>query len=558
MRLVTPESRIDAWAEGEAALAQGDWAGARASFEAILAETPEEPRALDGLSIALSMLPDTSAARETRERAYVAHRQRGDARGAAAAAIFVALGYRIWQANDAAAEGWLARAERCLDGIGPCSERGALEVERAKRTREPAVAESHARRALELARELGDPDLEIAALAQVGVALVRSGQWEDGMALLDEAMAVAMGGEATGTVVICDTCCQTLVACEQIADLRRATEWCRVVVDFSDRRRFTPMHGWCRAIYAGVLASTGEWERAERELLDSLRWYDQGLRGMGDRVIPLARLAELRLRQGRPEEAARLLEGYEEQPQALVPVVRLRLLHGQLGASADLIERRLDALGPDVPEVAALLELLVDVRLAEGALDAAEEAAGRLDELATALRRDNLRALSLLAAARVERARGDEGAVSKLEAAAELFMLLDMPFEEGVACLDLAQAFAGDRPGLAVEEARRSLALFERLGAARKANEAAALLRSFGASGRTAVRAETLTRREREVLALLAEGLTNAEIAARLVISDKTAGHHVSHILRKLGLRNRAEAAAYALRQAAGPASEAP
>jgi DNA-binding NarL/FixJ family response regulator len=86
------------------------------------------------------------------------------------------------------------------------------------------------------------------------------------------------------------------------------------------------------------------------------------------------------------------------------------------------------------------------------------------------------------------------------------------------------------------------------MGATWDADRAAALLRGWGVKGRTGPRdAAALSVREREVLRLVSEGLSNPEIAERLVISVKTAGNHVSSILTKLGLRSRTEAAAYAV-----------
>lgn len=246
-----------------------------------------------------------------------------------------------------------------------------------------------------------------------------------------------------------------------------------------------------------------------------------------------------------------MLEGCEEHPLALVPVARLRLLRGEPATAAAMLERRLEALAADAPGSAPLLPLLVEVRLAQGDADGAAAAAERLVGLADHLRRDNLRALGQLVSADVALARSERRAPAHLEAALDLFAALGMPFEQAEARLRLAKIFVQERRELAVEEARHALKAFERLGAARKADEAASLLRSLGAPGRSAARQEgELTGREREVLALLAEGLSNAEIAGRLVISEKTAGHHVGHIFRKLGLRNRAEATAYALREA--------
>jgi DNA-binding NarL/FixJ family response regulator len=114
--------------------------------------------------------------------------------------------------------------------------------------------------------------------------------------------------------------------------------------------------------------------------------------------------------------------------------------------------------------------------------------------------------------------------------------------------MELARSLVDRERPLAISEARAALAAFDRLGAVADADAAAAFLRSLGVKGRTGPKnLELLSNREVEVLRLVAQGLSNAEIAARLFISTKTAGHHVSSILSKLGLRSRTEAAAYAV-----------
>jgi DNA-binding CsgD family transcriptional regulator len=109
-------------------------------------------------------------------------------------------------------------------------------------------------------------------------------------------------------------------------------------------------------------------------------------------------------------------------------------------------------------------------------------------------------------------------------------------------------------PGGGIAEATGALAGFERLGATADADAAAALLRALGVKARSAPRNRPgLTKREEEVLHLVGLGLSNPEIATRLYISRKTASHHVSSVLTKLGARNRTEAVAYAARKASRP-----
>ena len=525
---------------------RADWAAARDAFAAALGDDPD-PEALDGLGQSLWWLGERDAGIARRREAYAGYRRRGDSLRAGRLAVYLAGEQRI-DGQDAAAAGWLARARRLLEGHGTVAEAGWLAIEEAKRSADPAAAERHARTALDVAHALADPDVECMALAQVGRAVVRQGRVAEGVALLDEAMTVALGGESSDPLACGDACCTTLVVCDALADLQRAAQWCEAVVEFTERHGYLPIQSWCRSIYGAVLVRAGDWERAESVLAEALRRRTDRRRG-GARELPLAVLAELRLRQGRSDEAERLLDGLDEQPAALAPLVQLHVERGDLALAQALLDRRPRA-GDD--DAGGRLVLQGAIALAGGALDAAAAAGERLRAVAAAQSRDDLAAHAALLAGRAAAAGGDGAtAARELQDAVERFAALRYPLEEARALLALAGVQHAEGSPLALASARAARDALEQLGARADADRAAALLRELGASGRTAVRGDRdeLTLREREVLSLVIAGLSNAEIAGRLVIAPKTAEHHVSRVLAKLGVRSRTEAAALAVRE---------
>ncbi|HEY6710080.1 MAG TPA: LuxR C-terminal-related transcriptional regulator [Actinomycetota bacterium] len=553
-------SRQDHLAAGQAALAAGRWEEARAAFRAALAEA-ETPEALDGLGVALWWLGETQASVAATERAYAGFRRAGDAAGAAGAALFLCITWASNFDNHAVAGGWLARAERVAGEVGqtgPGPLEGWLLLLRGFLEPDPERAHALVRQVLELARETGDVDLELCAMGDLGVSLVAAGREADGMALIDEAMAGTLGGEHRRLDTVVITCCDMLVACDLAGDLRRATQWCQVADRFINRYGCPFLYARCRTLYGSVLLARGRWAEAERELLAAVRMAEGT--GPGAYADALARLAELRLRQGRLEEAEGLLPERGGGRAAARTAARLRLAAGEPSVAAGLLERSLEDHGePQIHgeqrlRAAAALETLVAARVALGELDAAAAAAARIPELAADGGDDQVAALAALASARLATARErPEAARRSLERALELFGRLDLPYEVAQVRLELARVLAAADPEMAVAEATAARDALERLGAAADADAADALRRSLGARGRTGPkRVGTLTRREQEVLRLVGLGLSNPEIAQRLFISRKTAAHHVSNVLAKLGVRNRAGAIAYATRQAAG------
>lgn len=536
--------------EAQEAIEAGNWSVAKAGFEAVL-EREETGEALFGLGIALQWLGDSESAIRHWERAYADFRRRRDAQQAVLAAFYLCLGYRMILGNEAASRGWCERAASVVEDLGANELNGWIELARAYVADEsghPQEGELHAREALAIARATADPDLELCTKSELGAALVAVGRVEEGTALLDEAMAGALAGEGGDLDTVVLISCRTVASCDRGGDVRRATQWVRAADEFNRRYGSPHLYTTCRTHYGGILFAAGDWAEAERELEAAL---EVGKAAEPDlHAEALARLADLRLAQGRSEEAARLLEGYADHPAAARTIGAIHLARDEPGTAASVLGRRLRQAEEGSLEGAALSELLVEAEIAQGRLADATARAEQLSELASRVDSQLIAARGQRALGRARAATDGADAIAPLEAALAAFRQLEMPFEAAKTHLLIATLLAGRERDTAVAEARAALAEFEELGAGPGADAAAALLRSLGvkAARRGPKGIGVLTKRELEVLELLGEGLSNPAIAERLFITRKTVEHHVGSVLSKLELSGRSEATAYAVR----------
>ena len=537
----------DTTARGAAALADGRWADARAAFEASIDEGDTAYARL-GLATALWWLGENRASVDQCTAAYALFRKAEDTGGAVDCALWLAITYKANFDNFAAANGWIARAERLLESVETGPAHAWAWVTRAYRLADLDTAATLTQQALDVARPLATSISSCVAASQLGLILVGQGDTAGGFALIDESMAAALGGEPSDLQTVVYTCCDMLNACELTGDADRAVQWCRVADRFVETYGCPFLYAECRIYYGSVLTAAGRWDDAEREL------------GVGKRITAdscpslhrkaLTRLASLRVRQGRLEEAEQLLDAAggraETAAEITLSTAALLLARGDGAGAARLLEHRWRTLEQRRAHAAAALDLLVDAQLARNDVDAATVTATRLANVAGCVD-DRVAAVSLAAEGRVADAAGDrQSAATCLEAAAARFARIGAPFEAARAHFALAGVVVGEQPELAISHAERALAGFEDLGAALDTDRVAAFLRAMGVATRPGPKGlGVLTAREQEVLALLGHGLSNAEIGARLYVSPKTAAHHVSRILRKLNLRNRAEAAVF-------------
>ncbi len=543
-----------ALAEGYAALEAGDWSGARDFFAAAV-DHERTPEALESLGMASMLLNDGAIFFEATEAAYELFRKRDDRLGAARAAGGLTVGSFLFLGQPALANGWLRRARTLLEGLEEAPEHGWLEIVEGEKAllldNDGERCAGHGARAREIARRTGDQDLEGYALAVEGIGLVTSGMVAEGLGRLDEAATACLAGEVRAPWVASSILCDMMDACDRARDWERAREWIDHIARLAERWNDPMFHAQCRPHYAVVLTWRGDWSDAETELQLAIEETTAFRPAMA--VEGIVRLAELRWRQGRWDEAALLFEQVRDEPLAQVGRAALALDRGDARAALDLLDRCLRRLPQnDRLERLPALELRVRVCLALAELQAARESARELAEMAGTASHRPVRAAAHTAAGLLAQSEGDSDAARmQLEDAVDLYAQSGAPFEAARARLELARALVAlDREGEAAEQATRALETLRMLGASVEAERAERVVaEASGGSVTTTSRhsnVEGLTQRELEVLGLLASGLSNQQIADRLVLSIRTVQRHVENIYTKTGARGRAAAAVFA------------
>ena len=529
------------------ALARGAWDEAREKFEKSLVDDPT-PEAWDGLGWTGWWQADENLTLRAREQAFRLYRSRGDNGDAARVAAWLAADYREFRGDEAVARGWLVRAHRLVDDLPESPDHGWLAVLEADVMLnfgdDLAEVERLSLKAARIGREFGVPDLEAVGLGQAGAATVVRGDVDEGMRLLDEASAIASGEDLLFPISQAWAMCSLISACDGVGDFPRAAQWADQMRGFTDRWGGRQLLGLCRSAYGRVLATRGDWESAENELtaaVEDLEMARPGMSGGG-----LVRLAELRVRQGRMDEARELYA--KAGPAGQLGLAELALDAGDAAAAEHAAERvlRRTPAGNVLGRLPALT-LLVRAHARSGRFEEAGEACEEVHAVSERLGTPYLRGRARLCKAELSAARGEHDAARRsFEDAIDCFAAGSAPYEGAVAQLGLANALSAlGYDTQAAAEALAARETFSALGAVRDAERAE--LPTVSTNGGAAALSE-LTARELEVLKLVAQGLSDREIAERLVVSPHTVHRHVANVRTKLRLPSRSAAVAYAAR----------
>jgi DNA-binding CsgD family transcriptional regulator len=521
------------------------WMDAYKSLSHADQEAPLGAGDLELLATSASMIGRDDDCLDSLERAYRVHLEAGEALRAVRCAFWVGINLLL-RGETARGTGWLGRAQRLVEReANDCVERGYLLVPvmlRYEAMGDWEAAYATATDAAEIGERFGDADLLALTVHEQGCALIQQGRVEEGLGLLDEAMVAVTAGEVS-PIVTGIVYCSVISGCQEVYALRRAQEWTAALTRWCEEQPdMVAFTGACMVHRAEIMELRGAWRSALQEAQQARRRCEQG-NNQFTAAQAFYRQGEVHRLRGEfsvAEEAYRDASRYGWEPQPGLAL--LRLAQGNHAAAAAAIRRVVDETTPPLKR-ARLLPAYAEIMLAEDDAGKARSACQELQEISIRYESAMLDAMVAHAQGAVDLNEGDaRAALLSLRRAWRVWQELEVPYEVarvrvllGLACHALGD---DDTASLELEAARDG---FARLGAAPDLARIESLTRSVSSD-----HGHRLTRRELQVLRLVAGGDTNKAIATELVLSERTVDRHVSNIFTKLGVTSRAAATAYA------------
>jgi DNA-binding CsgD family transcriptional regulator len=543
---VADRATVDELERGREAHARRAWRGAAEALSRADRAAPLDAPDLELLAESAYMLGRQDEYLRCLERAHQLHLDGGRGPRAVRCAFWIGVGFLL-RGETSRATGWFARGERVVEREQhECVERGYLLIPvllghvAAGNT---AAAYESAAEAAAIGERFGDADLVALVVQEQGHALIRQGQVEEGLRLLDETMVAVIAGElspiVTGLVY-----CNTIAFCQSVYEVRRAREWTAALTEWCEEQPDMVTHtGLCSVHRAEIMQLNGAWPDALEEARRAGRRLAQGENqsSAGYAAYRQGEVHRLRGELAAAEEAYRDARRLGWEPQPGLALLRLGQGKGHVAASA--IRRALGETSERLRR-ARLLPAFVEIMLAVGDVEEAREACSELREISRGHENGMLGAMSVQAEGEVALALDDpSAALPGLRRASQLWQELQAPYEAARARVLVALACRAlgdeDTASLELEAARDEL---ERLGATPDLARVESLVRSPG-TGDT----HGLTARELEVLRLVAAGESNRQIATALVISEHTVARHLQNIFAKLGVSSRTAASSFAV-----------
>ncbi len=422
---------------------------------------------------------------EALERAYGAYLSAGDRSQAAMMAYRLAEQHGMRMAMPLAG-GWMAKAEQLAAEEPDSPVHGWLAWMRGLLATimhgDLDGSITHYDQALEIAARTGDRSLHGKSLHDKGHTLLMKGDVGQGMALMDQAMVAAVGGEMEATDAGY-VYCGMIAACSRLGDYARAAEWTEATTRWCERHSITGFPGICRVHRAELMRVRGSWPRAEEEArmaCEELPRFNF-LSGLGYAWFEIAEVRRRMGDLGAAEEAYARAHEFGHTPQPGLSL--LRLAQGKVAAAVAGIRQALGEINEPLSRVKPLAAQ-AEIALAAGDLEVAASAAAELESIVNEFEATALHAMAACVSGAVRLAQGDpQGALPALSRARQGWQQVEAPYEVAEVRLLLARAHRamGDDEA-ALMEARAARAAYERLGANLGAAQAGALLGEMAAS----------------------------------------------------------------------------